>query len=74
MAGANYRYELRRGAEIIATGHLTWDHQLAVGEEITIGANRGIIQAIEPLLATRESRLVVQVPDSTAAPDRSRDE
>jgi hypothetical protein len=67
MAGASYRYELRRGDEIIATGHLTLDHQLDIGDEITIGPNRGTIQTIEPLLATRECRLVVQLPDRTAS-------
>ena len=35
-----YRYELRRGEEIIATGHLAFDEPLEVGEQIRIGAGR----------------------------------
>ena len=66
MAGTNYRYELRRGEEIIATGRLTWDQQLEVGDEIAIGPERGTIATIEPLLASREYRLVVQIPDGLA--------
>jgi hypothetical protein len=66
MAATSYRYELRHGDEIIATGHLSLDQQLHVGEEIAIGPNRGTIKTIEPLLATRETRLVVQVPDPSA--------
>jgi len=63
MAGTNYRYELRRGHEIIATGRLTWDHQLEVGDEITIGSDKETVRTIEPILATRTYRLVVQIPD-----------
>jgi hypothetical protein len=63
MTDAGYRYELRRGNEIIATGHLTWEHRLETGDEIAIGGRRGIVETIEPLLSSREQRLVVQVRD-----------
>jgi hypothetical protein len=69
MAGTNYHYELRRGDQIIATGRLTWDHQLDVGDEMTIGRHRGLVQAIQPLLASRDYRLVVQL-RPTPAPER----
>ena len=37
VAGVAYRYELRRDRDVIATGHITRDCALEVGEEITIG-------------------------------------
>ena len=57
----DYRYELRRGEEVLATGHLTHEQPLEVGERIVIGGGPGIVRAIEPLLAEREFRLVVQL-------------
>ena len=39
-------YQLRRGDELVATGHLTWEEALEVGDRITIGACRG---SCEPL-------------------------
>jgi hypothetical protein len=56
-----YRYELRRGEEVIATGHLTREQPLEVGERIAIGSQAGIVRAVEPLLGERELRLVVQL-------------
>ena len=58
---ADYRYELRRGEEMIATGHLSRDEPLEVGERLTIGSQSGIVRAVEPLLRERELRLVVQL-------------
>jgi hypothetical protein len=60
---ASYRYELRRGDEIVATGHLTNDEPLEVGQSIKIGEGEGVIETIEPLLRDRELRIVVQLPD-----------
>ena len=57
----DYRYELRRGDEVIATGHFSREQPLEVGERITIGSQSGIVRAIEPLLRDRELRLVVQL-------------
>ena len=59
MAGAAYRYELRRGDEVIATGHLSREQPLEVGERIVIAGRPGIVRAIEPLLGERELHLVV---------------
>lgn len=56
-----YRYELRRGEDVVATGHLSRELPLEVGERIAIGSQSGIIRSIEPLLRERELRLVVQV-------------
>ena len=57
----DYRYELRRGEEILATGHLTREQPLDVGERIAIGSQAGIVRTIEPLLGERELLLVVQL-------------
>lgn len=57
----DYRYELRRGEQVIATGHLSREQPLEVGERIAIGSHSGIVRAVEPLLHEREVRLVVQL-------------
>ena len=61
VAAFDYRYELRRGEEVVATGHLTPDRPLEAGERIEIGGAVGTIRAIEPLLGERELRLVVEM-------------
>lgn len=58
---ADYRYELRRGEVVIATGHLSREQPLEVGERITIGSQAGIVRAVEPVLYEHELRLVVQL-------------
>lgn len=57
----SYRYELRRGDEIVATGHLNHERQLEIGDRIEIGSKTGIVRAAEPLLGGQEIRLVVQL-------------
>lgn len=57
----DYRYELRRGDEVVATGHLGREQPFEVGERITIGSQAGIVRSVEPLLGERELRLVVQL-------------
>lgn len=57
----DYRYELRRGEEVFATGHLSREQPLEVGERITIGSQSGIVRDVEPLLGEHELRLVVQL-------------
>lgn len=61
VAGIDYRYELRRGEELVATGHLNYEQPLEVGDRIEIGGRHGIVSAIEPVLRERELRLVVQL-------------
>jgi hypothetical protein len=59
---------VRRGEDVIATGHLSREQPLEVGDEITIGGERGLVRVIEPVLGERELRLVVQLRRDTAAP------
>ena len=61
MAGVEYRYELRRGDEVVATGHLSHEQPLEVGDRIEIGGQAGIVRTVEPLLGELELRLVVQL-------------
>jgi hypothetical protein len=56
-----YRYELRRGDEVIATGHMTGERALEVGGRIEIGGQLGMVRSIEPLLNELELRVVVQL-------------
>jgi hypothetical protein len=57
VAGTDYRYELRRGDEVVATGHLSREQPLEVGERLEIGGQIGIVRAVEPLLGEQELRL-----------------
>ena len=61
MGGINYRYELRRADEVVATGHLSRERPLEVGENLEIGGQLGIVRTIEPLLGEQELRLVLQL-------------
>jgi hypothetical protein len=57
----DYVYELRRGDKVIATGRLSSEQQVEVGERVTIGARSGIVRSANPLHGARERRLVVQI-------------
>jgi hypothetical protein len=46
-----YRYELLRGDELVATGHLTREEPLGVGERIVLGGRPGIVRTVQPLSA-----------------------
>jgi hypothetical protein len=61
VAGVGYRYELRRGDEVVATGHLNHEQPLEVGDRIQVGGQAGIVRTVEPLLGEVEARLVVQL-------------
>lgn len=64
MPTVTYRYELRSKDQILATGHLSWDHPLEIGDEIRIGTSRGTVDAIDPVIGSHENRLVVTVHDT----------
>jgi hypothetical protein len=56
--GAAYAYELRRGDEILSTGRLTAEQELAPGDELTIA---GIVAQVEALIwANGEPRLMLE--------------
>lgn len=61
MVGVDYRYELRRGDGVVATGHLSREEPLEVGDQLEVNGQLGIVRTIEPLLGDRELRLVVQL-------------
>ena len=66
VAGVDYRYELRGGDEVVATGHLSRQQPLEVGDRIEVGGQQAIVRTIEPLLGEPELRLVLRL-----LPDRS---
>jgi hypothetical protein len=62
----DYRYELRRGDDVIATGHFSREQPLEIGERITIGSRSGIVRDVGPILGELELRLVVQAPRASS--------
>lgn len=65
MAAVLYRYELRRNEEIIATGNLSRETSLQVGDRLMINRSPGIVRSIEPTVDDQELRLVIQLlPDA----------
>ena len=56
-----YCYEVRRGDQVVGTGHLTHERPLQVGEVLTIGSRSGLVRSIEPQLYEPELHLVLQL-------------
>ena len=56
-----YEYELRRGDSVVATGRLSRDDPLEVGDRVMIGARPGVVRAVYPRLGERTMRVVVQL-------------
>lgn len=61
MSGVGYRYELLQGDATLATGHLSRERPLVIGEWVEIAGRTGIVRAVDPILGERELRLVVQL-------------
>lgn len=61
MGSHPYRYSLRRGGRIVATGHFVSDRRIEAGEEISIGADRGVVVAVEPTLGESEEQLTIDL-------------
>lgn len=61
MGSHSYRYSLRRGDEIVATGHLLSEHPLEIGEELSVGPHRGVVVSIDPSLGGLEERLTLEL-------------
>ena len=61
MAPTAYRYELWQDGALVATGRFTNERQLEPGEQITIGAQAGIVREITPTMARGDLRLVVDL-------------
>jgi len=58
VAGVDYRYELRRGDEVVATGRLNREQRLEFGDRIQVGGQAWNVRTVEPLLGELELRLV----------------
>ena len=61
MSSRYYTYELRRGDDVIATGHLSGEEPLEVGQRVVLGGREGIVRSIDPLPGESELRVVVQL-------------
>jgi hypothetical protein len=58
VVGAAYAYELRRGDQVLSTGRLTMDDELAPGDEVTVA---GIVALVNELAwVGGESRLLLE--------------
>jgi hypothetical protein len=58
VVGAAYAYELRQGDQVLSTGRLTMDDELAPGDEVTVA---GIVALVSELgWAGGESRLLLE--------------
>ncbi len=56
-----YIYELRRGEEIVATGHFLHDRVLETGDGVTIAGRAGTVHSVIPVRGQKEQRLIVQL-------------
>jgi hypothetical protein len=53
---------------VVATGHLTRETPLEVGEKLAIGGSCGIVRSIDPTIGGRELRLVIQITTADIEP------
>ena len=56
-----YLYELRRGDQIIATGHINHDQPLEVDEHIAVAGHTGTVREIIPGIGHNPVRLIVEL-------------
>ena len=56
-----YRYELRDGTQIVATGQISTEQPLETGQPLTIGSHPGTVRSIAPTLGERWLHVVVQL-------------
>ena len=61
MLTIRYRYELRHDEKTLATGHLSREEHIQIGDRIEIAGSHGIVRSIEPILAEHELRLVIEL-------------
>ncbi len=61
MPQLSYRYELRRGDEVVATGRLSREERLEIGDRVAIEDHEGLVYSVEPLPTGDGLRLVVQL-------------
>jgi len=68
MHELQFRYELRSGDQILATGHLSLANPPHVGDELTIGVKRGAVAEVSPIAGSHESRLVIKLATASQTP------
>jgi hypothetical protein len=55
---SDYEYELRRGAEVVATGRIQLDEEPAAGESLTLGRKK--VRVEDVLRLGGRSRLILE--------------
>ena len=70
MAAITYLYEFRDHNTVIATGRLTRDSALEVGDSIIINRQTGIVQAVVLTLDPTEQRLILERRSETDEPSQ----
>jgi hypothetical protein len=60
MAAITYVYELRDEDTVVATGRLTRDAQLSLGDTVAIGGKVGVVRQIVSTLNPNEQRLILE--------------
>lgn len=70
MAAITYLYEFRDNNTVIATGRLTRDSALEVGDLIIINRQTGIVQAVVSTLDPTEQRLILERRSETDEPSQ----
>ena len=70
MAAITYLYEFRDHNTVIATGRLTRDSALEVGDLIIINRQTGIVQAVVSTLDPTEQRLILERRSETDEPSQ----
>ena len=62
---SSYEYELRDNDNVVATGRLTVDQPLAVGDQVAIGKRTCLVIDLMPGLAGRERRVILGAESSS---------
>jgi hypothetical protein len=62
MSKVGYRYELRREGEVLATGYLSWEHELAPGDTVSIAGHHGIVRSVRAQLGDQTQLLMLETP------------
>jgi hypothetical protein len=61
MTSFSYLYELRRGTSLVATGRLTRDEEVQVGDRMSVGSHTGLVRTIQPGLSGQPPRILIEL-------------
>ena len=61
MSSYSYVYEVRHGTELVATGRLTREDAVQIGERMTVGHHTGLVRSVQPGLSDQVPRVVIEL-------------